>query len=579
MIMNLKMHLILITLFLIIQIPLAQAFEEAEVRSMDRMLSISPDIKRQVHEDLEKTRQVSPVEFQKIATLPNQAKPVVAMAFSTDDSRMVTCTADGESRAWDLRSGKELCTFDKKLNAKEHFCVAISPDGKYGLVGGTFPGVYVFDIPGGKVVFCHEALQKGASHISVSADGKWMTAFERNNIIHHYPILGGLGHTIPACKEDGVPSSFSVAPDGRYAQVTLKNEMKIRLFYFPVGEAKGESKSSPMTWSVYASALSQNLMLQFSVTGNYMVENSFDRPLLDGDQKLFRYVTKISCSSFPQCIALTPDEKYVVSVCLPGIVEFNDVDIAGERKLLKIPVRYHQQAVIAPDGRTVGFAHIDGSVTCWQLPSMPTNVQANFNRLVSNYLKQENFDHLETLAELFDADSKPFPWATQSTKYCEFVRALQDTPVTNPYLNLDKLLKKWLQDRPKSQLAKILQGIRYCEIGWEARGSGFADTVTEEGWRVFNENIEKAKDVILPLAESEKCHAHTYVVLFDVAKAESWDRERIDPYVEKLMKQAPWYLPAHNVMAVMRLSRWGGARRSGRVRPIGCQSYRRRCRL
>jgi len=45
-------------------------------------------------------------------------------------------------------------------------------------------------------------------------------------------------------------------------------------------------------------------------------------------------------------------------------------------------------------------------------------------------------------------------------------------------------------------LALVLDGERYINEAWRARGSGYADTVTKEGWRGFNENLAKARKAL-----------------------------------------------------------------------------------
>jgi tetratricopeptide (TPR) repeat protein len=41
-------------------------------------------------------------------------------------------------------------------------------------------------------------------------------------------------------------------------------------------------------------------------------------------------------------------------------------------------------------------------------------------------------------------------------------------------------------------MKNMIEGFYYNRLAWELRGSGFANTVTPEGWRGFQENIEKA---------------------------------------------------------------------------------------
>ncbi len=45
-------------------------------------------------------------------------------------------------------------------------------------------------------------------------------------------------------------------------------------------------------------------------------------------------------------------------------------------------------------------------------------------------------------------------------------------------------------------LALLLEGQYHMETAWQARGSGYANTVSEQGWKTFNAQMEKASDCL-----------------------------------------------------------------------------------
>src|SRR5262249_33251614 len=69
------------------------------------------------------------------------------------------------------------------------------------------------------------------------------------------------------------------------------------------------------------------------------------------------------------------------------------------------------------------------------------------------------------------------------------------------YLHLCKnsevdFFETWRDLRPsidqalgKSNLGEVLKGEAYIEWAWTARGHGYADTVTEEGWKLMRERV------------------------------------------------------------------------------------------
>jgi hypothetical protein len=55
-------------------------------------------------------------------------------------------------------------------------------------------------------------------------------------------------------------------------------------------------------------------------------------------------------------------------------------------------------------------------------------------------------------------------------------------------------VEKVLASRPELQVARlVVRGNYYIKWAWEARGSGYAKTVTKEGWARFHERLDEAK--------------------------------------------------------------------------------------
>ena len=57
-------------------------------------------------------------------------------------------------------------------------------------------------------------------------------------------------------------------------------------------------------------------------------------------------------------------------------------------------------------------------------------------------------------------------------------------------------LEDWLKRNPSSHFANAAMGQFYVNYAWHARGSGWANTVTREGWRLFEARLNKARDYL-----------------------------------------------------------------------------------
>ena len=77
---------------------------------------ISPEILSEVLQAFQESQRPEAVEFRRVAALPRQDRPVVAMAFSADASRLATCTEDGDCRVWKLPSADQEHKLQKKID-------------------------------------------------------------------------------------------------------------------------------------------------------------------------------------------------------------------------------------------------------------------------------------------------------------------------------------------------------------------------------------------------------------------------------------------------------------------------------
>ncbi len=121
-------------------------------------------------------------------------------------------------------------------------------------------------------------------------------------------------------------------------------------------------------------------------------------------------------------------------------------------------------------------------------------------------------------------------------------------------------LKKWMEVRPNSITARVAWASYLKDRAWEARGGGFASTVTEGGWEGFRENLEKAR---LALEEARKLPERCpqwYNLMLSVALGQSWDRKRYDALFEEAFAFEPGYHLYCTAKAVHLLQRWGGGK-------------------
>ncbi|MCW2285634.1 hypothetical protein M2323_003549 [Rhodoblastus acidophilus] len=59
-----------------------------------------------------------------------------------------------------------------------------------------------------------------------------------------------------------------------------------------------------------------------------------------------------------------------------------------------------------------------------------------------------------------------------------------------------RILRHWRDAKPKSAAAAVTEAIYWRVYAWNARGGGYANTVSPEGWRLFRDRMAKAEAVL-----------------------------------------------------------------------------------
>lgn len=121
-----------------------------------------------------------------------------------------------------------------------------------------------------------------------------------------------------------------------------------------------------------------------------------------------------------------------------------------------------------------------------------------------------------------------------------------------------KLLDDWQAGRPDSLTVALLRAKAQIEYAWLARGSGYADTVTDQGWKDFKERLGRARDILEPLVEAGVDDPEVYRSMLDVALGLNYDREQAEATFEKGILVDPSYLPLYQSMAFYLVPRWHG---------------------
>jgi hypothetical protein len=119
-------------------------------------------------------------------------------------------------------------------------------------------------------------------------------------------------------------------------------------------------------------------------------------------------------------------------------------------------------------------------------------------------------------------------------------------------------IEKWQKAYPQSPTPCIALGETYVSWAWNARGGGYADTVTEEGSRLMGERLKKARAVLEAAEQLPVVDAELYRVKLTVALGQGWSKDEMDVAFKKGVALAPNYLRLYEAKAYFLLPRWYG---------------------
>jgi Domain of unknown function (DUF4034) len=119
-------------------------------------------------------------------------------------------------------------------------------------------------------------------------------------------------------------------------------------------------------------------------------------------------------------------------------------------------------------------------------------------------------------------------------------------------------IQRWRSDRPYSRAAAITEAIYWEQYAWNARGNGYASTVTDEGWSLFNERLKKAETALnesRSLASESPLWRATFL---EVGNGLNWPKPRLlQEFADGVAKDRT-FLPFYTKMARFLSPKWGG---------------------
>ena len=177
--------------------------------------------------------------------------------------------------------------------------------------------------------------------------------------------------------------------------------------------------------------------------------------------------------------------------------------------------------------------------------------------IVVNMLRVEKFEQLEAdLSKVLD-DRKQLP---DGRLAYSVVMLGVDNMISygDQQENLLKQIRRWSDRIPRSRHASIVEALYWRGYAWYARGSGYANAVSEKGWELYRERTALAVRAL----EEGREYAGVNPFWQSVNIYLAWDQNR--PLAEiwalyaDAVRRDPWFPSSYFAMAYRMTPRWGG---------------------
>jgi hypothetical protein len=121
-------------------------------------------------------------------------------------------------------------------------------------------------------------------------------------------------------------------------------------------------------------------------------------------------------------------------------------------------------------------------------------------------------------------------------------------------------LREWAKAYPESPTPLVALGNLYVNFGWSARGHGYADSVAQQGWKLFDERVRNAKGYLEQAAALKNQDPCAYRELINVALGLSdLPREYMEQAYERGVALEPNFVSTYRAKANYLLPRWYGS--------------------
>jgi hypothetical protein len=189
------------------------------------------------------------------------------------------------------------------------------------------------------------------------------------------------------------------------------------------------------------------------------------------------------------------------------------------------------------------------------------DMEEQYVRTIRELVKERNFQELEKQAAQVRSTKARFEGGTWKlfTFYQGAAIPFSGRPVSEMESTVHiAILKSWISAIPESVTARVALAESYYDWAWKARGSGYANTVSEQSWEEFGRRIALGKAILVEAGELKQKCPYWFVAMQHVALAEGWDTLHARALLDAAIAFEPDFYHVYREFVYFLLPKWNG---------------------
>ncbi len=184
--------------------------------------------------------------------------------------------------------------------------------------------------------------------------------------------------------------------------------------------------------------------------------------------------------------------------------------------------------------------------------------QNSIRAQAAELIKAKDFNGLDSLAAKYRSSGECLADGTWKLAFVYCGTSLDETNSDAEWEDRLAALRVWTAAKPESITARVALAGVLIDYAWKARGGGWGDSVTSDGWRLFGQRLHQAQTVLDEALQLKSTCPVYWSYQMTVARGLSYDKELF----RVIFKQATNAYPGYSTYLLHRstylLPRWGG---------------------